>query len=77
MKQHKDILIKNSFEKAEEALKTAKINIENNLFDGAQNRIYYAVFYSAMALGYYKEKMIKSLDKAVYFVGVIRNYIFA
>jgi uncharacterized protein (UPF0332 family) len=128
MKQHKDILIENSFQKAEEALKTAKINIENDLLDGAQNRIYYAIFYAAMALGYYnefitskhsqllgwfnkkfikdenifepelfqiyqnayknrmvsdyeftskptKEKILKSLNKAVYFVEIIKNHI--
>ena len=52
MKQHKDILIKNAFEKAVEALVSAKLNIENDLYTAAQNRIYYAIFYSILALGY-------------------------
>jgi len=52
MKQHKDILIKNAFEKAVEALASAKLNIENDLYTAAQNRIYYAIFYSILALGY-------------------------
>ncbi|HBG48528.1 MAG TPA: hypothetical protein DDW90_03280 [Cyanobacteria bacterium UBA9971] len=128
MKQHKNVLIQNSFQKAEEALKTAEINLENNLLDGAQNRIYYSIFYAVMALGYYnkfitskhsqllgwfnkkfikddkvfepelfqiyqnayknrmesdyeftarpnREKLVKSLNKAVYFVEIIKNYI--
>jgi uncharacterized protein (UPF0332 family) len=52
MKQHKDLLIKNAFEKADEALISAKLNIDNNLLTAAQNRIYYAVFYSVVGLGY-------------------------
>lgn len=52
MKQHKDILVKLSFEKADEALRSAKLNIDNNLLTAAQNRIYYALFYSVLALGY-------------------------
>ena len=128
MLPHKDILIKTSFDKAEEALKTAKLNIENELFDGAQNRIYYAIFYAVIALGYHnnfitskhsqllgwfnkkfikdekmfkpelfqiyqnayknrmrsdyefvskpdKEKLLKSFDKAVYFIETIKNYL--
>ena len=54
MKQHKDILIRQSFEKADEALLSAKINIDNNMLTTAQNRIYYAIFYSVLALGYYR-----------------------
>lgn len=46
----KDILIDNWLEKAEEALKGVKDNIEINHLSIAQNRIYYAVFYSVMAL---------------------------
>lgn len=52
MKQHKEILIGQCFEKADEALLSAKINIDNNLLSTAQNRIYYAIFYSVLALGY-------------------------
>lgn len=54
MKQHKDVLIKNAFEKADEALACARLNIDNNLLNGGQNRIYYAIFYAVMALGYSK-----------------------
>lgn len=52
MKQHKDILINNAFKKGDEALVSAKLNIDNNLYTAAQNRIYYAIFYAVMALGY-------------------------
>lgn len=52
MKQHKNILVQNSLEKAEEALKAAEFNINNNFFSTAQNRIYYAVFYAVTAIGY-------------------------
>lgn len=52
MDQHKDILIKKSLEKADEALKHAEISIKDNFICGAHNRIYYAIFYSVLALGY-------------------------
>lgn len=55
MKQHKDILIKQSFDKADEAIESAKLNLENNHLSTAQNRIYYAIFYSVLALGYSRE----------------------
>lgn len=55
MKQHKDILIKVSLEKSEEALNTAKLALENNMLTSAQNRIYYTMFYAVTALGYYKD----------------------
>jgi uncharacterized protein (UPF0332 family) len=51
MKQHKNILAENSLEKAEEALKTGYNNIDISL-TSAQNRAYYAVFYTVLALGY-------------------------
>ncbi len=52
MKQHKESLINNSFLKAKEALDDAKYAIDGNRLSTAQNRIYYAIFYSVMALGY-------------------------
>ncbi len=52
MKQHKEILIANSILKSKEALEDAKYNTEGLRLNAAQNRIYYAVFYSVMALGY-------------------------
>lgn len=54
MKQHKDILAKNCLEKSDEALKTGYNNIEISL-TSAQNRAYYAVFYTVLALGYVDE----------------------
>jgi uncharacterized protein (UPF0332 family) len=53
MQQHKDILIKNYIDKAKDALVDAQINIDNKRLNAAQNRIYYAVFYSVVALGYH------------------------
>lgn len=51
MKQHNELLAKNSLEKAEEALKAGYDNIDINL-TVAQNRAYYAIFYAVLALGY-------------------------
>ncbi|MDD3436578.1 MAG: HEPN domain-containing protein [Candidatus Gastranaerophilales bacterium] len=51
MMQHKKILIKNSIEKADEALVDAQNNINLSL-RLVQNRIYYAVFYIVLALSY-------------------------
>jgi len=48
------IIIQNWFIKSEEALKDAEIAINNERFSTAQNRIYYAIFYSVMALAYSK-----------------------
>ncbi|MDR0822941.1 MAG: HEPN domain-containing protein [Endomicrobium sp.] len=45
-------LVKIYIEKSKTALKSAEINIKNNLLETALNRIYYAVFYIVMALGY-------------------------
>ena len=52
MKQHKQILIQNSFLKSKEALADAEYNLEGERYSTAENRIYYAIFYSVMALGY-------------------------
>lgn len=53
MTQHKDILIKIAFEKAEEAVDSAESSIKDGFLSTAQNRIYYAIFYSVLALGYF------------------------
>lgn len=50
-----EIIIKNWLLKADEALNDAQKAIDNNSLNNAQNRIYYGIFYSVMALGYYKE----------------------
>ena len=52
MQNNESILIKNCIEKSERALKSADNSINNDDFDNAFNRIYYAIFYSVMALGY-------------------------
>ena len=38
------------FENAEEALKSAELNLENEYYSASINRSYYAVFYAARAL---------------------------
>jgi len=55
MKQHKDILIKRAFEKADESIQSAESSIKDGFLSTAQNRIYYAIFYSVIALGYFYE----------------------
>jgi len=52
MPQHKQILIKNLIEKSERALDDAKLAIDNQRLETAQNRIYYSMFYIVSALGY-------------------------
>lgn len=52
MEQDKKILVENWLSKAEEALIDAKDTIESGKYTNAQNRLYYAVFYAAMALGH-------------------------
>jgi uncharacterized protein (UPF0332 family) len=59
---HREELIKLTLEKAEQALKSAQDNINNKNFETAQNRIYYAIFYSVLALGY-KNDFITSKHK--------------
>lgn len=51
--QHKDILIQRAFEKADEAIQSAESSIKEGFLSTAQNRIYYAIFYSVIALGYF------------------------
>ena len=52
MEQHKEILIKNSVEKADIALNNAESNIQGDKLLDAQNRAYYSVFYIILALAY-------------------------
>jgi len=49
---NKEIFIKNYLEKSREALIDVELSLKNNRLFVAQNRIYYAIFYSVMALGY-------------------------
>ncbi|HPB83022.1 MAG TPA: HEPN domain-containing protein [Spirochaetota bacterium] len=46
------VIIRNCLEKARRSLTSASDSINNNDIDNAINRIYYSIFYSAMALGY-------------------------
>lgn len=59
----KNTLVKNWLIKAEEALSDADIAIKNEILSAAQNRIYYAIFYSVMALGYYRDFVTSSHEK--------------
>jgi hypothetical protein len=52
MQPDKIEMIKYSLEKAEQAIASAKINIKSEFLSDAPNRIYYAAFYSVLALGY-------------------------
>jgi len=42
--------IDSAFQKAEEALKVSKLNLENAFYSASINRSYYAVYYAAKAL---------------------------
>lgn len=55
MEQDKRILLQRWIEKANEALSAAQDNIISDNLTTAQNRIYYSVFYSVMALAYFKD----------------------
>ena len=48
----KKIFIENYLDKSKEALIDAEVTINNDRLNNAQNRIYYAIFYAVMALGY-------------------------
>lgn len=52
MQPDREIMIRHSLEKADQALLSAKMNIDNNWFSDAQNRLYYSIFYCVLALGY-------------------------
>ncbi len=62
MKQHNKTLAMNSLEKAQEALKAGYANLDISLTT-AQNRAYYAVFYTVLALGYLDEFITSSHHK--------------
>ena len=55
MKQHKDLLVQRALEKADEAILSAEASIRDNFLSTAQNRVYYAIFYTVNALGYFYE----------------------
>lgn len=44
------IIVKNWIFKSDEALNEAKINVDTNCLQSAQNRLYYAIFYAVSAL---------------------------
>ena len=48
-------LIKYRIEQAQESIKEANVLIENELYKGAVNRIYYGMFYIVLALALEKE----------------------
>ena len=48
----KKIFIENYLDKSKEALIDAEVTINNDRLNNAHNRIYYAIFYAVMALGY-------------------------
>lgn len=50
--ENKNILVRNSILKAQEALDDADHSINVKRYTMAQNRIYYAIFYAVTALGY-------------------------
>ncbi len=86
MKQHKEFFIKYSLEKAENAIKEAKFNLDNDFLNIAVTRTYYSMFYAVTALGYFmnfktgkhyqlKETIENNLDKAAFFINEIKNYI--
>lgn len=52
MERHKNILVKNSLIKSEEAYNDAKFNFENKRYSVTLNRIYYSIFYAVSALAY-------------------------
>ena len=53
MVSEKEEMIQQAFERADQAIKSAGMNIENNWLTDAENRIYYAIFYSVVALAYF------------------------
>ncbi len=50
----KEIFVKNYLEKSQEALIDVELSLKINRLSVAQNRIYYSIFYSVMALGYFE-----------------------
>ncbi len=49
---HKEELIELSFEKAQQALSSAKESCKSGQLETALNRNYYSIFYTVLALGY-------------------------
>ena len=52
MMPHKEVMIKLTLEKSAQAIKSANDSINSSNLETAQNRIYYAIFYSVLALAY-------------------------
>lgn len=48
----RELLVSRALEKSDEAMQTAKLNLDNDLLSSAQNRIYYGIFYVVNALAY-------------------------
>ena len=40
----REILIMRALEKSDEAIQTARLNLDNNLLSASQNRIYYGIY---------------------------------
>jgi len=51
-KQHDAFFIKYSLEKARDAIKETQFTLDNGFLNMAESRLYYAMFYAVMALGY-------------------------
>ncbi len=60
--EEKKLFITSFLKKSKEALEDARINLENVRLANALNRIYYAIFYSVVALGY-RDNFITSKHK--------------
>jgi len=60
--ESKKILIKNSIEKSFSALNSAKKALEYSDSEVCANRVYYAIFYAVLALGYF-ENFVSSKHK--------------
>ncbi|MCL2156927.1 MAG: HEPN domain-containing protein [Methanobrevibacter sp.] len=58
------------FQKSEEALKSAKLNLENGFYSSSINRSYYAVFYGAKALLLKKGKNPKTHSGTISLFGL-------
>jgi len=53
MEDSNEILIRHALEKSERAIQSAERAIQADDMDTACNRVYYALFYAMMALGYF------------------------
>ncbi len=52
MPEYKNILVKNGLDKSKQALSDAEYGFKDGRNDLVLNRLYYAIFYSVLALGY-------------------------